>query len=54
VWRQLSRAVAQLPLLLVAACRPVPRRAEVVQLRRSAAASGAAVVGLEAGAGRAR
>src|SRR6266550_4109137 len=48
VWRGLSRVVPQLPLLLVAACRPVPRRADVVQLRRGAASSGAAVVGLAA------
>jgi len=48
VWRQLSRVVPQLPLLLVAACRPVPRRTEVVQLQRSAADSGAAMVALEA------
>jgi DNA-binding CsgD family transcriptional regulator len=35
VWQRLHRLVPQLPLLLVAACRPVPRRGEVAALRRS-------------------
>jgi len=47
VWQQLSRAVRQLPLLLVGACRPVPRRAELAALRRDATAAGATVVGLD-------
>ena len=38
-WHRLRGSVRQLPLLLVAACRPVPRRAELVALRRSHAAS---------------
>lgn len=42
VWARLARTVAQLPLLLVAACRPVPRRAEVDRLRRDLAAAGTA------------
>ncbi len=35
VWGRLNRLHSQLPLLLVAACRPVPARAELDQLRRS-------------------
>ncbi len=34
LWHQLARSVAQLPLLLVAATRPVPVRAELEALRR--------------------
>jgi DNA-binding CsgD family transcriptional regulator len=34
VWGRLRRLVGQLPLLLVGACRPVPRRPEVAALRR--------------------
>lgn len=34
VWRRLAGAVAQIPLLLVAACRPVPRRDEVRRVRQ--------------------
>jgi predicted ATPase len=37
VWGRLGRSVAQLPLLLVAAARPVPRRDEVDRLRRGLA-----------------
>jgi tetratricopeptide (TPR) repeat protein len=37
VWGRLYRLVDQLPLLLVAACRPVPTRAEVDRLRRAIA-----------------
>jgi DNA-binding CsgD family transcriptional regulator/tetratricopeptide (TPR) repeat protein len=48
VWQQLSRAVPQQPLLLVVACRPIPRRAEVDALRRTAATSGAVLMTLEA------
>jgi DNA-binding CsgD family transcriptional regulator/tetratricopeptide (TPR) repeat protein len=32
-WQRLGRTVGQLPLLLVAACRPVPHRAELDRLR---------------------
>lgn len=46
VWHRLSRATQQLPLLLVGACRPVPRRAELEQLRASAATSGGEVLTL--------
>jgi len=48
VWRLWSRMVVQLPLLLVAACRPVPRRAELDALRRASAAAGAAMIELAA------
>jgi DNA-binding CsgD family transcriptional regulator len=34
VWQQLCRATTQLPLLLVGTYRPVPRRPELVRLRR--------------------
>jgi DNA-binding CsgD family transcriptional regulator/transcriptional regulator with XRE-family HTH domain len=34
VWGRLRRLVRQVPLLLVGACRPVPRRAELATLRR--------------------
>lgn len=37
VWGRLYRVVGQLPLLLVAACRPVPARAAVDRLRRGGA-----------------
>jgi DNA-binding CsgD family transcriptional regulator/tetratricopeptide (TPR) repeat protein len=47
VWHQLGRVVEQLPLLLVAAVRPVPRRAELVELRRGLQAAGAVIVSLE-------
>ena len=40
VWHRLARSVTQLPLLLVAACRPLPRRAELAALRRAVAGSG--------------
>jgi DNA-binding NarL/FixJ family response regulator len=35
VWGRLRRLVSQVPLLLVAACRPVPQRPEVLALRRA-------------------
>lgn len=35
VWHRLSRVVDQLPLLLVAASRPAPRRPDVARLRRA-------------------
>jgi len=47
VWQELSRAVRQSPLLLVAACRLTPPRAGVAALRRHAVAQGAVMVGLE-------
>jgi DNA-binding CsgD family transcriptional regulator/transcriptional regulator with XRE-family HTH domain len=34
VWGRLRRLVAQVPLLLIGSCRPVPQRAEVAALRR--------------------
>jgi len=40
VWHRLTRATEQLPLLLVGAYRPVPRRVELDQLRRSSTARG--------------
>jgi DNA-binding CsgD family transcriptional regulator len=47
VWGRLGRALAQLPLLLAAAYRPVPRRPELVGLRRQAAAAGALMLDLD-------
>src|SRR5215475_418477 len=46
VWRQLSWLVPQLPLLLVAAWRPVPRREELEVLRRGSVSAGGVVVEL--------
>jgi DNA-binding CsgD family transcriptional regulator len=46
VWGELSRSVAQLPLLLVAACRTEPLRAEAAKARRTLEAQGAVVVRL--------
>jgi DNA-binding CsgD family transcriptional regulator len=46
VWHRLGRVVDQQPLLLVSAARPVPRRAELVQLRRGLADAGAALLTL--------
>ena len=46
VWYQLAREVEQIPLLLVGSCRPVPRRAEVVRLRRAVEATDAVVIEL--------
>jgi DNA-binding CsgD family transcriptional regulator len=40
VWQRLSRAVTQLPLLVIGSCRPAPRRADVERLRHALAASG--------------
>jgi len=45
-WHQLALAVDQLPLLLVAACRPVPQREMVDKLRNSLLAHDAALVPL--------
>jgi DNA-binding CsgD family transcriptional regulator len=44
VWGRLHRLVDQLPLLLVATCRPVPARAEVDRLRRAVAGGGERLV----------
>ena len=46
-WSRLSRSVRQLPLLLAAAARPAPARAEVAGLRRALLAAG--TVGLSLG-----
>jgi DNA-binding CsgD family transcriptional regulator/transcriptional regulator with XRE-family HTH domain len=46
VWGRLRRLVSQVPLLLVAACRPVPRRPAVAALRRGVTGSDAAVLSL--------
>jgi DNA-binding CsgD family transcriptional regulator/transcriptional regulator with XRE-family HTH domain len=46
VWGRLRRLVSQLPLLLAAACRPVPRRPEVAALRRAMDGPDAVVVHL--------
>ncbi|MGW4482892.1 BTAD domain-containing putative transcriptional regulator [Amycolatopsis sp. NPDC004368] len=40
VWRYLSRETRRLPLLLIGACRPVPRPAELDALRAELAADG--------------
>ncbi|RSN07974.1 SARP family transcriptional regulator [Streptomyces sp. WAC 05977] len=40
MWNRLSAATRQLPLLLIAASRPVPRREELVQARQAAEARG--------------
>lgn len=45
-WHRLSRAVDQLPLLLVSGCRPVPVRPSLVGLRRGLVAQGALVLPL--------
>jgi DNA-binding CsgD family transcriptional regulator len=46
VWHRLSRSIEQLPLLLVSACRPVPRRSEVVRLRAAVEQCHADVIAL--------
>ena len=45
-WHQLALAVDQLPLLLVAACRPVPQREMVDKLRASLLAHDAVLISL--------
>ncbi len=45
-WHRLSQAVQQLPLLLVAASRPMPRRPASAQLRRALIKGNAAVITL--------
>jgi DNA-binding NarL/FixJ family response regulator/transcriptional regulator with XRE-family HTH domain len=47
VWGRLRRLVSQVPLLLVGACRPVPRRPEVAALRRGAGGPDGIVLCLE-------
>ncbi|KOX24436.1 hypothetical protein ADK67_19120 [Saccharothrix sp. NRRL B-16348] len=46
LWHRLLRVARQWPLLLVAAGRPVPRRADVEQVRRAVVGSGGRVVEL--------
>ncbi|MEU4645516.1 AAA family ATPase [Micromonospora sp. NPDC023814] len=48
VWSRLGRATAQAPLLLVTACRPVPRRPEMAATRRDFVERGATVLPLGA------
>jgi DNA-binding CsgD family transcriptional regulator/tetratricopeptide (TPR) repeat protein len=45
-WHRLCRAVGQIPLLLVSACRPVPVRPSVDRLRRRVTTHGALLVAL--------
>ena len=45
-WNRLSRAVDQLPLLLIGSARPVPHRAEVAGLQRTLLGRGATVLPL--------
>src|SRR5258705_4728862 len=44
VWRRLADVAEQAPLLLIGACRPVPRRDVVDQVRQAAAKARDAVV----------
>jgi DNA-binding CsgD family transcriptional regulator/tetratricopeptide (TPR) repeat protein len=46
VWRRLSRAVRQLPLLMVGSCRPTPGHDQVERLRRGVVAGGGVVLSL--------
>jgi Short repeat of unknown function (DUF308) len=46
VWHQLAASIDQLRLLLIATCRPTPRRPEVQQARAALARRGGAVVSL--------
>jgi DNA-binding CsgD family transcriptional regulator/tetratricopeptide (TPR) repeat protein len=46
VWHQLAASIDQLRLLLIATCRPAPRRPEVRQLRAAAVRLGSAVITL--------
>ncbi|MCE6995331.1 AAA family ATPase [Saccharothrix sp. S26] len=46
VWRRLGGLTRRLPLLLMGAARPVPRRAEVVRLRRVVESGGGVVLDL--------
>ncbi|MGP3983986.1 helix-turn-helix transcriptional regulator [Streptomyces sp. KR80] len=47
-WQRLNRLVRQLPLMLAVGCRPVPRRAEIAQVRRAVAGDGAVLMSLGA------
>ncbi|GAA4531867.1 BTAD domain-containing putative transcriptional regulator [Amycolatopsis samaneae] len=46
LWHRLTAATRQLPLLLIAAARPVPRSAQVVRLRQAIEARGGTVLDL--------
>ncbi len=46
VWHQLAASIDQLRLLLIATCRPDPRRPQVQQVRTSLARRGGAVISL--------
>src|SRR5271156_2907251 len=46
VWHQLAASIDQLRLLLIATCRPTPRRPQVQQVRAALARRGGAVVTL--------
>ena len=46
IWARLARLAGQMPLLLIASIRPVPRREEVAQLRRRATEQDAVVIEL--------
>jgi len=45
-WRRLTAAVQQLPLVLIAACRPVPRRDEVALARQAVVDARGALISL--------
>ena len=47
LWRRLSRSIAQLPLLLVGSCRPVPQPPELDRLRHELREHGGKVIDLE-------
>jgi len=46
IWHQLAASIDQLPLLLIATCRPTPRRPEVDQVRAAVRRRGGALVTL--------
>jgi DNA-binding CsgD family transcriptional regulator/tetratricopeptide (TPR) repeat protein len=46
VWHQLATSISQLRLLLIATCRPAPRRPEVEQIRAAVVRRGGRVVAL--------
>jgi len=46
IWHQLATSIDQLPLLLIATCRPTPRRAEVDQVRAAVKRRGGGLVSL--------
>jgi DNA-binding CsgD family transcriptional regulator len=46
VWHQLAASISQMRLLLIGTCRPIPRRAEVQQVRASVLRRGGHVVTL--------